>query len=89
MSRHDGPITVPGRKFEVISDMQLRVVNVTLVMTDCPFGGFLGPDGIGPPEPHDTRADGDAKPPGFRFGTSTLRDHKPTAPPARTMPQKR
>lgn len=57
--------------------MQLRVVAVTLVMTDCPFGGLLGPDGIGPLEPYDTRSNGHAKPPGFRFGTWTPRTASP------------
>lgn len=61
--------------------MKFRVVNVTLVMTDCPFGGFLGPDGIGPPESHDTRADDDAEPPGFRFDTTTLRARSPRRRP--------
>lgn len=68
--RHDGLITVPGCESDVIFDMQLGVVDVTLVMTDGPFGGFLGPDGIGPPEPYDARTDGDAKTSRFRFGAS-------------------
>jgi hypothetical protein len=55
--RHDGPITVPGHAFEVISDMELRVVNIPLVMANCPFGSQFGPNGIGPPEPHDTGTD--------------------------------
>jgi hypothetical protein len=37
--------------------MELHIVNVTLVMTDCPFGGLFGTDWIGPPEPHDTGTD--------------------------------
>ncbi|MDV7189061.1 hypothetical protein [Mycolicibacterium fortuitum] len=51
--------------------MKFCVVNVTLVMTDGPFGGLLGADRIRPPEPHDTGTDGDAKPTGFRFDTAT------------------
>ncbi|MCX8556060.1 hypothetical protein OS121_13325 [Mycolicibacterium mucogenicum] len=63
---------MPGIAFEVIPDMKLRVVNVTLVMTDGPFGGLLGPDRIGPPEPYDTGTDGDAEPSGFGLGAATL-----------------
>jgi hypothetical protein len=78
--RHDGLITVPGCEGEVISDVQLRVVNVKLVMTDGPFCCFLGPDRIGPPESYDARTDGDAKPSGFRFGAAT---------PGTTSPRRR
>jgi len=53
---------VSGIVFEVTSDVQLRIVDVTLVMTDCPFGGFLGSDGVGPAESHDTGTDENAKP---------------------------
>ena len=51
--------------------MELRVINIPLVMAYRPFGGLLGPDRVGPPEPYDTRPDGNAKPPGFRFDTAT------------------
>lgn len=67
--RHDGLIPVVGVAFKVTSDMELHVVDVTLVMTDCPFEALFGPDGIGPPEPHDTRTDRDPKSSGFRFDT--------------------
>ena len=59
-----------GIAIKVISESKLCVVNVTLVMTDCPFGGFLNPDGICPAEPHDTGTDRDTKSPGFRFDTA-------------------
>ncbi|RWA18083.1 hypothetical protein MELE44368_24120 [Mycolicibacterium elephantis DSM 44368] len=75
--RHDGLIAILGIECEVVSDMQLRIVNVTLVMTDGPFCGLLGTDGIGPPESHDARTDSDAKPSGFGFGVSAPR---PTSP---------
>ncbi|EHB97345.1 hypothetical protein PP451_15750 [Mycobacteroides abscessus] len=68
---------MPGIVFEVISDMKLRIINVALVMTDCPFGGFLSSDGVGPPESYDTRPNGDAEPPGFRFGTAGPRTTSP------------
>lgn len=56
---------VPGSQTR--SYMELHVVNIPLVMADCPFGGFLGANRIGPPEPHDAGTDGYPKPPGFRL----------------------
>jgi hypothetical protein len=53
--------------------MELHVVNIPLVMADCPFGGFLGANRIGPPEPHDARTDGYAKASRFRLGPATCR----------------
>ena len=63
---------VPDCESEVISDVQLRIVNVTMVMTDGLFCCFLGPDRIGSAESYDARTDSDAKPSGFRFGAATL-----------------
>lgn len=37
---------MPGIAFEVISDMKLGVINVTLVMTDRSFGGFSARTGL-------------------------------------------
>jgi hypothetical protein len=68
--------------------VELRVVNVTLVMTDGPFCGFLGPDGIGPPESHDARTDDDAKV-RIQVRSRDARAHKPTVLPVRTVPQPR
>jgi hypothetical protein len=62
---------------DLVRDLQLRVVNVTLVTTDASLGGFLDPDGIGPPESHDAGTDGDAKTTRFRFGASTARTASP------------
>ncbi|MBY0390557.1 MAG: hypothetical protein K2X56_21300, partial [Mycobacterium pseudokansasii] len=75
--RHDGPIIVASCAGDVVPDLQLRVVNVTLVMTDGPLGGFLCADGIGPPEAHDAGSDGDVKTPRFGFGASTVRTGGP------------
>jgi hypothetical protein len=68
---------VAGRQFEVISDTEHCVVNVTLVMSDCPFGALLGPDRIGPAESNDTRTDENAETSGFRFDTAAPRTTGP------------
>ncbi|BBC68279.1 hypothetical protein MMRN_51750 [Mycobacterium marinum] len=51
--------------------MELRIVNVTLVMSNTPFGGLLDTNRIGPTESHHTRTDSDAKPSGFRLAPAT------------------
>jgi hypothetical protein len=75
---------VPGS--QIRSDSELRVIHVTLVMANGPFGGFLGTNRIGPTESHNTRTDSDAKPSGFRLDTATPR---PTGPWSRRLEQRR
>jgi hypothetical protein len=75
---------VPGS--QIVPDSKLYIVNVTLVMTNCPLGSLLGTKRIGPTESHNARTDSDAKPSGFRLDAATRRT---TCPRRRRLEQRR
>ena len=57
--------------------MQLRVVNVTLVMTDGPLGSPLSANGIFPSEPYDARTNGDSEPAALGFDAQPVPSVRP------------